>query len=158
MAQLRRTDRRIDDAAEMKDIVERADACRLAFADNGMPYIVTMSFGYTWDDRLVLYFHGAKAGRKIDLLKKNSPVCFEMDIDHEIYKDEEPCRWGVKFRSLVGYGRLDIVADPAERVRGLELVMRHYGFPGHPQFNEKVLSVTEVLRLDATEVSGKKRV
>jgi len=158
MPPIRRTDRRINDVAEMKDIVERADACRLAYADNGEPYIVTMSFGYLWDDRLVLYFHSAKAGRKIDLLKRNNRVCFEMDIDHEIYKSEEPCHWGVKFRSVVGYGALEIVTDPAERTRGLELVMRHYGFPGHPEFNEKVMSVTEVMKLEATEISGKKKV
>jgi len=157
MIPIRRTDRRIDEVTELKDIVEQANVCRLAFADGGTPYIVTMSFGYVWDERLVLYFHGAKAGRKIDLLKKNNRVCFEMDIDHEIYKDEEPCRWGMKFRSLVGYGTLAIVTAPAERIRGLELIMRHYRFPGSPEFNEKVLTVTEVLRLEADEISGKKK-
>jgi hypothetical protein len=49
-------------------------------------------------------------------------------------------------------------ATPAERIRGLELVMRHYRFPGSPEFNEKVLTVTEVLRLEADEISGKKKV
>jgi hypothetical protein len=36
--------------------------------------------------------------------------------------------------------------------------MRHYRFPGSPEFNEKVLTVTEVLRLEADEISGKKKV
>ncbi len=158
MTHMRRTDRRIDDGGELREIVELSDVCRLAFADNGMPYIVAMSFGYSWNDPPVLYFHGAKAGRKIDFLRKNSLVCFEMDIDREIYKDEEPCRWGVKFRSIVGYGTLSIVTDPAERLRGLELIMQHYKFPGKPEFNDKVLSVTEVLKLEITEMSGKKKV
>jgi len=35
--------------------------------------------------------------------------------------------------------------------------MRHYRFPGQPKFNVKVLSVTEVLRLEADEISGKKK-
>ncbi len=157
MTHLRRSDRRIDDMTELKEIVEKADVCRIAFADTGMPYIVAMSFGYSWDDRPVLYFHSAKAGRKIDFLRKNSLVCFEMDIDREIYKNEEPCRWGVKFRSIVGYGTLAIVADPAERLRGLELIMQHYKFPGKPVFDDKVLSVTEVLKLEVTEINGKKK-
>ena len=84
---MRRSDREIHDLNELKEIVQKADACRIAFATDGAPYIVTLSFGYKWEEHLVLYFHGAKEGRKIDLLKKNNLVCFEMDIEHERIKE-----------------------------------------------------------------------
>jgi len=155
---MRRFDRQIKDSTELREIIDRADVCRIAFADGSEPYIVTMNFGCLWDgDRLTLYFHCAKAGRKIDLLGRNSRVCFEMDIDHELFKDEVPCRWGMKFRSIVGYGALEIVKDPAERHKGIGLVLEHYGFPGQPEPDERMMSVIEVLRLDVEEFAGKKK-
>ena len=66
----------------IKDILEKSDVCRISFAVNNLPYIVTMNFGYRFAGHLELYFHCAKKGRKLDLMRKNSLVCFEMDIDH----------------------------------------------------------------------------
>jgi len=155
---MRRFDREIKEFPEIREIIDLADVCRIAFADGSMPYIVTMNFGRQWDDdRLTLYFHCAKAGRKIDLLNRNNRVCFEMDIDHKLYKSAIPCRWGMNFRSIVGYGRLEIVKDREERHRGVGLVLDHYGFPGKSEPDERMMSVTEVLRLEVDELVGKKK-
>ena len=161
MTAMQRTDRRITDLAELRDIVDRADTCRVAFVDGEAPHIVPLCFGYAWYDRLVLYFHCAREGRKINLLKSDNRVCFEMDIDHEIVRgatpNSPPCAWGMKFRSIVGYGTIEPVTDEEERKRGLDLIMAHYGFPGQPEYHEKALAVTEILKVEVSEISGKKR-
>lgn len=154
---MQRPDRKIHDFNELKEIVQKADVCRIAFATDGTPYIVTLSFGYEWKEHLIIYFHGAKKGKKIDLLKKNNLVCFEMDIEHEIIKEGKACDWGMKYRSIVGMGRLKIVEDIEEKRKGLDLIMDHYGYKGEKDYNKKIFSVTEILKLDVTEMVGKKK-
>ncbi len=86
---MRKKDREIKDAKELKEILQKADVCRIAFAVDGVPYIVTMNFGYVWKDHLTLYFHCAKEGKKLELTKRNNTVCFEMDTDHEIVEADK---------------------------------------------------------------------
>ena len=154
---MRRKDREIKEIVDLKDIVSRADVCRIAFAVNNTPYIVTMNFGYTWNDDLVLYFHCAKEGRKLDLMRQNNRVCFEMDIDHEIIKGETACECTMKYRSIIGHGSLEIVADPNEKKEGFDLIMDKYGYAGKREYNEKLFNMTEILKLKVTEISGKRR-
>jgi nitroimidazol reductase NimA-like FMN-containing flavoprotein (pyridoxamine 5'-phosphate oxidase superfamily) len=154
---MRRKDREIKDAKELEEILRKADVCRIAFAVNGIPYIVTMNFGYVWKDNLILYFHCAKEGRKLELMKSNNTVCFEMDIDHKIVEAVNTCDWGMKYRSIVGLGLLESVAEETEKKKGLDCIMDHYGFDGKKEYDGKVLHATERLRLTVTEFSGKKK-
>ncbi len=151
---MRKKDREIRDTKELKEILQTADVCRIAFAADGVPYIVTMNFGYAWRDQLTLYFHCAKEGKKLDLMKKNNRVCFEMDIDHELVRSDNACDWGMKYRSIVGIGSLESVTD---KKKGLDCIMDHYGFTGKKEYNEKALDLTEVLMLTVTEFTGKKK-
>ena len=43
---MRRNDREISGNQEVEEIIQKADVCRLAFATDNVPYIVTMNFGY----------------------------------------------------------------------------------------------------------------
>lgn len=154
---MRKKDREIKDAGELEEILQKADACRIAFAVDGTPYIVTMNFGYIWQDRLTLYFHCAKEGKKLELMKKNNTVCFEMDTDRELVEATNACDWGMKYRSIVGIGSLESVTDENEKKQGLDCIMDHYGFNGKKEYNEKALYLAEVLKLTATEFTGKKK-
>jgi uncharacterized protein len=81
------------------------------------PYIVALNYGYEWNGTLTLYTHGAKEGRTIDSAKKNPFVCFQMDIDHGLFRGTAACRWGMTYKSIVGYGTLTIMEDTDERKR-----------------------------------------
>jgi hypothetical protein len=49
---------------------------RLVLAFQNEPYVVPVSYGY---DQGRIFFHSAKQGKKVDFIKRNSRVCFEVD-------------------------------------------------------------------------------
>jgi uncharacterized protein len=154
---MRKKDREIKETKELEEILQKADVCRIAFAVDGTPYIVTMNFGYIWQDHLTLYFHCAKEGKKLELMKRNNTVCFEMDTDHEIVEASIACDWGMKYRSVVGLGLLESVVEENEKKKVLDCIMDHYGFNGKKEYDQKALNMTEVLKLTVTEFKGKKK-
>ena len=126
---MRRSDREISDFQEIEKIIRKADVCRIALANDNIPYIVTMNFGYVNDPAKMLYFHCANEGRKLKMIQQNNYVCFEMDTDHQINKGIRACDWGMKYSSVVGYGNIHIVKGEEERAAGLNSIMTHYGGP-----------------------------
>ena len=154
---MRRKDRQITDNSDIESIISRCDVCRIAFSDDGIPYIVTLNFGYDAGSGPCFYFHSAPEGRKIDLIAKNNYVCFEMDTDHILFKAEKGCDWGMKYSSVVGYGRLTIVNKPEEKKRGLDCIMSHYSGRTGFTHDEKIMEKTAVLRLDIEEITGKQK-
>jgi nitroimidazol reductase NimA-like FMN-containing flavoprotein (pyridoxamine 5'-phosphate oxidase superfamily) len=155
---MRRVDREVSGRDELRALIEKADACHLAFAVDDQPYIVTMNFGCEWPGDLpVLYFHCAREGQKLDMMRRNPRVCFELDGEHELTTGSSPCDWGMKYASVVGYGLLSEIADEGERRRGLDLVMRHYGWGGDGAYQAGPMRSATVLRLVVSELSGKRK-
>jgi nitroimidazol reductase NimA-like FMN-containing flavoprotein (pyridoxamine 5'-phosphate oxidase superfamily) len=153
---MRRKDRDASDIKLIEDIIRKADVCRLAFANGNTPYIVTMNFGYSGIPDQNLFFHCAREGKKLDMIRNNNYVCFEMDTDHEIFSGPKGCDWGMKYSSVVGYGIISIITDEVARKTGLKCIMSHYENEKEYSFDDKVLAKTTILRLDITEMTGKK--
>lgn len=143
---------KITDIEEIEGIIKRAPVCRLGLVDNDEPYVVPVCFGY---ERGVLYFHGNLKGRKVELLKKNNKVCIEMDIDVQLVKDEDPCSWAMKYKSVMGMGRAIILEDDEEKSRVLSIIMRNYT-EGEFSFPKSMLDSTLVVRINIDSLSGKK--
>jgi uncharacterized protein len=148
---MRQKDREIKDRKEIDDIIRRCRVCRLATCDEGQPYIIPLSFGY---DGRFLYFHAAPEGRKIDIVKRNNLVGFELDILHDIVTAEQACKWGVKYESVIGSGTAEIVDDLEAKKEALEWIMRQYG-SGAWDFPEEIMKKTLVFRVRILEISGK---
>jgi uncharacterized protein len=154
---MRRKDRQIININDIESIISRSDVCRIAFADNNYPYIVTMNFGYSGGDNPCLYFHCASEGKKLEMIRKNNYVCFEMDSDHEIYEGEKGCDWGMKFSSVVGFGNISILKDRHESIEGLNRIMAHYSDRKNFSYDEKILLMTKILKLDIQEMTAKRK-
>lgn len=156
---MRRTDREIRNIEEMKDILSRADACRVALVDGVKPYAVTLNYGFEWEGELpVLYFHCARSGRKLDIVAKNPAACAVVDLDHELVGGPTGCDWSMKYRSVVIDGVVETVDDPVERKKGLDLLMFHYSGRSGFMYDPAEMTATVILRLKAQSISGKKKV
>lgn len=154
---MRRSDREIKEDILIEGIIHKADVCRIALSNGNMPYIVTMNFGYASSPKQQLFFHCAEVGRKLDMIRKNNYVCFEMDTDHEVYGGEKGCDWGMKFSSVIGYGIIEFVTEREAKIQGLNCIMAHYGGEKEYTYDEKVLNRTVVLCLEVKEITGKRK-
>ena len=148
---MRRKDRAIGELAEIELILRRSLVCRLGLTEENRPYIVPLSFGFK--DR-TLYFHSAPEGKKIEILRKNSKVCFEFDLDHEVLVDEKACKWGMKYRSVIGFGKASFVEDLEEKRKGLDVIMQHYSGRSF-QYPEPAVENVFVIKVEIESMTGK---
>ena len=83
---MRRTDKEITDREAIDGIIGGCQVLRLGLAQDDVPYIVPLSFGY---DGSAFYFHTALAGRKLEMIGANPRVCFELEqgVTPEAFED-----------------------------------------------------------------------
>ena len=135
---MRKANQEITDKLIIEEILKQAKICRLAMIDNGLPYILPFNFGYREN---CIYIHSAPAGKKIDLLRENPLVCFEVEEKTEIITDEVACKWSTMYRSVVGYGNVEIITDFNEKTKGLEIIMAQHGASGKLKFDPGKLNL-----------------
>ena len=153
---MRRKDREITDPEKIDTILADCTCCRLAFCDGGRPYIVPLSFGFAWENgRRVFYFHGAKEGRKIDLIRAGGTVGFELDTHYKLNEGDSACAYSARFQSVIGTGVIRPVTDPEEKCRGLACIMDHLSGRRDWTFPDQAVRSTAVFRLDVTEMTCK---
>lgn len=156
---MRRNDREVKEFFKMTKILETCDCCRLGLVDDQEAYIIPMNFGYEIEgESLTLYFHCAGEGRKIDLLKKQSTVSFEMDINHKLAEGKQGCEFSYLYQCIMGTGTINISSDLNEKIYGLQKIMVHYTNKQNWEFNEKILNKATVLKLSVKTWSCKEHI
>ena len=148
---MRRKEKEIIDRAALEAILESAKICRIALCEKGRPYIIPVCFGYKDS---TLYFHSAREGRKIDILRQNNKVCFECEIDVQFVKNEIACKWSCKYKSVVGFGTASFVEDTDEMREAYEVIMAHYS-DGVYEFPEREMKKSKIIKIDVHEITGK---
>ncbi len=153
---MRRKDRQITDSDTIRSILDKSQVCRLAFSTGGAPYIVPMNFGYEYQEngRLLLYFHCATKGRKLDLIRENAVVGFEMDCDHHLIDGPLACDYTFAYSSIIGCGHIQELSEHQDKIYGLSAMMHKFNME-NPTFKEEMLRHTCVLKLTATDFTAK---
>ena len=154
MRAMRRANRDIKDPNAVWAIMEEARVCRIGLSDEGMPYIVPMSFGLGEN---CIYLHCAAEGRKLDIIRRNDRVCFEMDLFREVVLGQSACGCSARYESVIGFGRASIVEEPAEKRAALDRIMEHYGVRGAFIYQDDILAKTTVIRIAIESLTAKRR-
>lgn len=149
---MRRKEQEITDKAAIEAIIHRASVCRLGMSKGDEPYVVPLCFGY--EDN-ALYFHSAREGKKIDILRENSRVCFELDVDPEIKESNRACKWGIRYLSVIGYGKASLIEDQELKQKMLSVIMAHYSNRSF-SFEEGAVKKALVIRVDIESMTGKR--
>ena len=149
---MRRKDREVTDLSKVISIIEACECCRIGLVDEGEAYIVPMNFGYEIiENKIKLYFHCAKEGRKINLLPKQKTVSFEMDRKHAVVPGEKGCDFSFMYQCVMGKGNVRILEDECDKTYGLNKIMKHYTKDDTWKFDAKILERTQVLELTVSE-------
>ena len=149
---MRKKNQEIKDKKIINEILTKSEICRVAMIDNGKPYIVPLNYGYKDN---CIYIHSASKGKKIDLLRKNNKVCFEIEQTAELVKHDKPCKWATKYRSLIGYADAEIITDFEQKKKALDIIMSHYGENSDPDYEEKQVESMVIIKLKITQLTGK---
>ena len=147
----------ITDLNEIKAILDTAKVLHLGLAVNNEPYVVPMNYGYTMEDgKLVLYLHSALRGRKLDMIRANSSVFFELDCDLTPFEGEKPCQYGLAYSSVMGRGTARIVEDVEEKKKAMSILMKTQTEKDF-SFEDRLVSIVAVIRIDVLEYTAKHR-
>jgi len=157
---MRRQDREIKDPSVISDIINALPFGHLAMNDAGKPYGVTMNYFSELDaDRnAVLYFHGAKEGRKAEILSRDPHVYFFAERDDGPKVIVRPK--GTKsvtnlYVSVAGEGIMELVEDAAEKRRVLLAMANAFSDEPFESIPDAVVEMTAVWKLVLNSVTGK---
>ena len=150
---MRRTDKEIANREGIEDILRRGRVCHLGLCDKDVPYVVPMNYGYRGNS---LYLHSSSEGRKIDLIRRNNRAAFCIYIDAEPVSGEAACKWTMKYRSVMGEGKITLIERAVEKEVALQAIMLQQAGPGEYSFERASVDKIAILRLDIEKISGKK--
>lgn len=155
---MRRKDREVLDESKIDEFIRNCDCCRLGFYDkeNDEVYIVPLNFGYSnKDGKKVLYFHGAREGRKIDLISKREKVTFEMDSNHELITGKMACNYSERYQSVMGKGLISFIEEKEEKIIALNEIMFQSTGKKDWEFEEPMLNAVAIYKVEITDLSCK---
>lgn len=148
---MRRKDKQINDIAAIEDILSKASVCRLGLCENNQPYVVPLCFGYKDN---TLYFHCAGQGKKLDILRKNNNVCFEVDIERELIKADQACDWGMKYKSVIGFGKAVFIKDVEQKRKALDIIMQQFSKDTF-EYSSNTIKNIVVIKVKIESMTGK---
>ena len=121
--------------------------------DNGYPYAIPINYFYD-NKTQKIYFHGAKAGHKVDALKASDKVCFTVYGDEHI-DESEP--WAPYVQSAVVLGKCRLLESGSDSIARLkEFAMKYY--PDEALADDQIARngrATQMFEITIEHMSGK---
>jgi nitroimidazol reductase NimA-like FMN-containing flavoprotein (pyridoxamine 5'-phosphate oxidase superfamily) len=148
---MRRSEKEITDKKAIEEIISRSKVCKLAMCEGNSPYIVPMCFGFKDN---TLFFHSAPKGKKIEILKTNPNVCFEFEILTQVIQSAKACKWGMKYRSVIGFGTAGFITDDDLKRQAFDIIMNQYA-DGSFSYEEASLKSVIIIKVDIHSMTGK---
>ena len=107
----------------------------------GYPYAIPINFYFDKETRKI-YFHGAKAGHKVDALRCCDKVCFTV-YGNETIKGEA---WAPFMQSVVVFGKCRLMENgPAAMARLKQFAMKYY--PKEQLVDEEITKAGKAVQL-----------
>jgi nitroimidazol reductase NimA-like FMN-containing flavoprotein (pyridoxamine 5'-phosphate oxidase superfamily) len=152
-----RREREVTDLGRICEILDKSMVLHLGMVDGDEPYVVPMNYGYTMENgKLIVYLHSALRGKKLDMIRANPKVFFEMDCDLTPFEGEKPCQYGLSYSSVMGKGIARIVEDVEEKKTALSVLMKTQTGKDF-SFEDRLVGIVAVIRIDVEEYTAKHR-
>ena len=151
---MRRRDKEIANYQEVEELLSNALVGRLGTCFDNIPYITPVNYVYDNDK---IYFHSAHEGRKIENIRHNQQVCFEIDKMISIIPGRRmPCGSTTEYKSVIVFGDIRVVDDIDEKTDALNKLIEKYA-PEAPRLpnSSDAAERTNVLVIDIKEITAK---
>jgi len=138
-------------------ILDEAFVCHIGFCVDGQPFVIPTAYGRSGD---VLYVHGSAASRMMREMSKGIDVCVTVTLVDGLVLARSAFHHSINYRSVVIFGRAEIVADEKEKADALFSFTEHlipHRWTEIREPNAKELKATTVLKLAINEASAKVR-
>lgn len=139
---------------EFDEIIGRCQVCHLSMVDEqGLPYVLPMNFGY---HEGIVILHSARHGKKMDILKANPAVCVAFSTDYILrYQHEEvACSYGMRYKSVIIYGKVEFVTDADQKKTAMNIIMKHYTGKEFP-YNMPAINEVCIYKVIPETVTGR---
>lgn len=138
---------------ECKEILANEKRCVISLiGEDGYPYSLPMNYYYD-RDKNIIYFHGAKEGYKIDLLKKNNKVCFT--TWNKGFKKENDWSWNVT--SVVIFGHATLLDNDDASIEVLRKLGNKY-YPTEEEVDDVISRYkdkVQMIKIEIDHMTGK---
>lgn len=149
---MRRAKRTISDEDAMSLLAKGRRATLAVNGDDGYPFAFPIDYRFDVDANKI-YFHGAKAGQKVDALRRSDKVCLTV-MGNERLEDGE---WAPYVQSVVVFGRCRLVDDAAKTEAEVRRLALKY-YPSAEEVErelEKYLSAVQLYEIEIEHLTGK---
>ena len=147
----------VTDIDEIVKILDNSKVVHVGMIDGDEPYVVPMNYGYTLEDgKLTLWLHCAKRGRKLNVLRANNKVFFEMECGIQPFEGDIACRYGISYSSIMGIGTAEIVEDVEVKKAALSHLMKAQTGMDF-EFEDKMTTIVSIIKIDTIEFTAKHR-
>ena len=116
----------LDDKAQMEAILHSEAVGHLAMAADGEVYLVPIN--YTYHEGRIL-FHCALKGRKLDMIRAQPNVCFEVSRQDGPPREHQGQKCDPPFVSVICWGTARVIEDIPERQEILTAFQTRYSTP-----------------------------
>lgn len=154
---LTRREFEVTDMNEIRDILDKSLIVHIGMIDGDEPYVVPLNYGYTMEDgKLTLYMHGATEGRKLDVMRANPKVFFEMNCEVTPFEGKMACQYGTSYACLMGRGMAEVIEDIEEKKKCLSLFMKTQTGKDFA-FTDGMISTVSIMKIAVSEYTAKRR-
>jgi nitroimidazol reductase NimA-like FMN-containing flavoprotein (pyridoxamine 5'-phosphate oxidase superfamily) len=153
--EVRKANKAIKDGSVIEHLLSTCHVGRLGtIGKDGYPVVKPLNFAY---HNGKIYFHTALEGEKIEDMKRDDRVCFEIDLPIAYVRAvNQPCEAAYLYRSVIIKGRAVFVENPDERAMAFKGLMNKYQPEGgYGQYVSEKLGLTGIVRIDVEQMSGK---
>jgi nitroimidazol reductase NimA-like FMN-containing flavoprotein (pyridoxamine 5'-phosphate oxidase superfamily) len=138
-------------------ILDEGFVCHVGFVIDNRPFVIPTGYGRLGDK---LYIHGSAASRMLKALRESLDVCVTVTLIDGLVLARSAFHHSMNYRSVVVFGKAQIVEDEDEKMRALQaftdhIMLRRWEESRQPTRNE--LRATMVLALSLNEASAKIR-
>lgn len=145
------------DRDTVNGILDEGFICHVGFVVDGHPFVIPTGYARVDDN---LYIHGSQASRMLRTLAGGVDVCVTVTLVDGLVLARSAFHHSINYRSVVVFGRAELVAEPEEKLAALLALSEHFikgRWNDVREPTEQELVATSVLSLPLTEASAKVR-